>query len=147
VKTITVSNALYGAIWLRATEDDKSEEDILGRLLQSTERSPSRITESIVESPRNQPGFFDVRSGVRFPQGFRIYRTFKGEDYTATASDGQWSLSGHLTPYDSVAALSAAIGAPTENAWFGWRYDGKDGKPQFINELRSPDVIKRRRIS
>ena len=143
MKTIEVSNALYGAIWSRATEDDRSEEDILRRLLQEADHPV--MVEPPGSSLFDEPGFLDARFGVRFKQGFKIFRTYKGKDYSAVASGGRWHLEGDLRPHESLAALSAAIGAGTENAWFGWRYiNPATNKAEFISALRNPDLIQSR---
>jgi hypothetical protein len=147
MKTIEISNSLYGAIWSRATEDDKTEEDILTRLLGETASAVPRTTKpSLNFSPREreQIGFIDKRFGIKFPQGLRIFRTYKGQDYRATASNGRWDLEGHMVAFDSLNALSAAVGAKTENAWFGWRYIGEDGLAHFVDELRQPKGVKPR---
>jgi hypothetical protein len=147
MKTIPVSNALYGAIWSRATEDDKSEEDILWRILRVQGEPAAALVpfQTYYPNPNEQTGFIDSRFGVRFPQGFKIFRTYKGQDYRATASNGRWDLEGHVTPYESLAALSAAVGAKTENAWTGWRYMDEKGQAHFVDELRNPSTVKPRK--
>lgn len=141
MKTIEISNALFGALWARATEDDKSEEDILRRLLSFP--SPDQLV--AMPGPSGLPdGFIDGRSGVKFPQGFQVFRVYKGQRYSARASNGKWDLEGHAKPYDSLAALSVAIGAKTESAWSNWRYMAKDGMPHIISDLRDKSVIRER---
>jgi hypothetical protein len=58
--------------------------------------------------------------------------------------NGQWHLDGFPAPYDSLAALSGAIGAKTENAWTGWRYRDQEGGEHFIDDLRAPGSVRRR---
>jgi hypothetical protein len=147
MKILSVSNALYGTIWSHATEQDKSEEDILWRLLQiHAQPQPAPVpAKTFFPAEREQVGYIDPRFGVRFPQGFKIFRTYKGSDYKATASNGRWDLEGHLTPFESLAALSAFIGAKTENAWMGWRFIDEAGEAHFVDDLRNPDAVKQRK--
>jgi|SRR6185312_4657567 len=86
-------------------------------------------------------GVYDARSGLHFPQGFIIFRTYKGQDYRATASDGEWHLEGHLPSYPTLSALSSAIGAKTENAWLGWRFIANDGQAKFVAVLREGEQM------
>jgi len=131
---VQISNALYGAIWGKATEQDDSVEDILRRLL------------GLPKGPSESPGigFYDRRNSVRFAEGFKIFRNYKGIDHFAIAHSGRWYLDGKSRPYSSLAALSEEIGAKTENAWFGWRYEDEDGKVYFISNLRDPKLIRER---
>ncbi len=133
MKQIAISNALYGALWTRATEADKTEEDILRRLLNPSSPATAPVTAPTVPAPlpalgNHQPiGFFDPRSGLKFPEGFTVFRTYKGSDFRAEAKGGKWRLMGHPEPFGSLAAMSDHIGAKTENAWMGWRYTRPDG--------------------
>lgn len=142
MKTISISNTLYGLLWAHSVESDKSEEDILRRLL--TLHHKSAAIQPTIQAPmESTPGFTDSRSGTVFPQGFKIFRTYKGKRYSATASQGKWDLEGHLIAYGSLSALSAAVGAKTENAWLGWKFE-RDGVARLINELRDPASIQQR---
>ncbi|MDR3644145.1 MAG: hypothetical protein P4M02_03620 [Clostridia bacterium] len=148
MKTITISNSLYGALWSCAKEDDQSEEDILRRLLAADKARPNaKFFGEMVQLPASVStqdggkGYYDRRFGVYFPPGFEVFRTYKGKDFRAYVSDGKWQLEGHMVPLDTLSALSAKIGAQTENAWMGWRYKAKDGSQPFISELRDPSKI------
>jgi hypothetical protein len=155
MKTIQVSNPLYGAIWSRSVEGDKSEEDILRRLLGLPSMiSPSAAPLAAAPQPPPPPppsstpaesskGFVDRRNNLLFPNGFRIFRNFKGQDHEARVVNGKWQLDGGDS-YDSINALSRAIGAETESAWHGWRYKKQDGTEPLINDLRKPELIRRR---
>jgi len=131
MKSISISNSLFAAIWARATEDDSSEEDILRRLLSV----PSPETRKETGNSKHSAGLVDTRSGVTFPEGFKVFRNYKGTRYEAVVQDGQWYLNGNDEPVKSLNALSAAIGATTESAWKGWRFE-RDGEVHSVNVLR-----------
>lgn len=142
MKTISISNAAYGRLWMAATEDEESEEDIILRLLDMAGNLDAANT---ALSQRTEPvGFVDSRFGVRFPENFEIFRNYKGTDYRARASGGKWHLDGHNQLFESLSALSSAIGAQTENAWLGWKYID-DGKIRAIANMRPPSSVKTRR--
>jgi hypothetical protein len=131
MKSISISNSLFAALWARATEDDSTEEDILRRLLSVPSPEPHREP----KSSKQAGGLLDTRSGVTFPEGFKVFRNYKGTRYEAVVQDGQWYLSGNDEPIKSLNALSAAIGATTESAWNGWRFE-RDGEVHPVNVLR-----------
>lgn len=126
MRTISLDDATYAALWSRWQEGDDGEVGIIKRLLGLPSKKASAAS--------SVPGFVDKRSGVQFPQGFEIFRTFKGTVFRAVAEGGVWRLpDGRTAP--SLNSLSAMIGAPTENAWMGWRYyDNR--KVQLIDVLR-----------
>lgn len=143
MKQISVSNKVFGLIWSRATETDESEDDILLRLLSRAASPPPAAAATVTRVPPTGAGsgVYDARSGLHFPQGFTIFRTYKGQDYKAAAIDGAWHLEGHLQPYVTLSALSSAIGAKTENAWLGWRFMANDGQAKFVAVLREGEQM------
>jgi hypothetical protein len=155
MKTISIPNSIYAAIWARATEDDETEADVLRRILGMSEgsthevRGPSRLASlpslSSVKSENllSRGDLIDARSGVIFPEGFRVFRVYKGKPHEAIVQGGNWHLDGSPKPIRSLNVLSAAIGAKTENAWTGWRFE-RQGRIEFINALRDRDSIHRR---
>lgn len=120
-------------------DGEETENDILARILSSN----SSKQEKYRESESAPDGFRDSRSGVHFPEGFEIFRRFKGADVRAVASGGAWVLKSSGAAHGSLNALSRAIGAGIENAWMGWHYL-KDGKRQPTSTLRTPDAVRRR---
>jgi hypothetical protein len=82
-------------------------------------------------------GFSDYRFGVEVPEGFEIFRTFKGTEYRAAAMDGKWLLKNTGDVYASLNQLSSAIGG-IENAWHRWYFLDKNGKRQLVDKLRKP---------
>jgi hypothetical protein len=133
MKTINIANSTYGALWLRAVESDKTEDDILRRLLGIDGDAEFHAGQEV--------GFHDTRFDVIFSEGFRIYRTYKGDDFEAIATKGKWRLNGKF--YDSLNKLNGAVGASTENAWISWFFD-RDGIKTPISDLREPKLIVRR---
>src|SRR3954468_24687999 len=99
MKTIKVSNAVYGALWLKARESDTSEDDVLRRLLDIKGSDEPLLEQAEIKVV---PGFIDRRFGVIFPEGFQIFRNYKGKEYFATATDGSWRLDGHPSGYSSL---------------------------------------------
>ncbi len=137
MRTIQVSEGTYAAIWSKWQEGDGSEEDIIRRYF-----LPGHKT-SALPKELNGKGFRDDRYGVEFPEGFEIFRTYKGREYRATVKDGLWYRADINRVVASLNALSAQIGARTENAWMGWHYkDGERTRP--IADLRDQSRVRRR---
>ncbi len=142
MKQIAVSADVFARIWAERQNGEDSENDILARILPSAAaqekgREPGNLTESLDDGVR------DVRSGTHFPEGFEIFRRFKGTDARAIASGGAWVLRASGARYASLNALSRGIGAGTENAWVNWHYlDGAQRQPLTV--LRDPASISRR---
>jgi hypothetical protein len=140
MRNIQLSDSTYAALWSKWQDGDQGEEGILRRVLGlKPEQKATEGTQSL-----SQPqGYTDPRSGVFFPEGFEIFRVFKGKELRARVEGRMWRnlSSDRLAP--SLNTLSAQIGAPTENAWMGWRYSD-NGKERLISELRDPARIHRR---
>jgi hypothetical protein len=134
MRTLEVGESTYAAIWAAWKEGDDGEEGVIRRLL------GLKISGS--NGDRKKTGFRDKRYGVEFPEGFRIFRTFKGKDYWAIAQNGVWVRENNRH-VPSLNQLSAQIGAPTENAWTGWHYDTGEGVAP-IATLRDPARVRRR---
>lgn len=148
MKQIQVSNATYGLLWSLATEADRSEEDVLRRVLSqrvkaihATSQQTALPFPAASAGPQQAGGLYDRRSGVRFPEGFRIYRNYKGHDHEAKVVNGAWRLDEWPTAFDSLSKLNHQIGAKTENVWVSWNYDDERGVARKITELRDPSKI------
>lgn len=138
MKQITVSIGVFSRIWALRQSDEGSENDILARVL----AEPPKIEKD--RDPGDlDDGVRDVRSGTHFPEGFEIFRRFKGADLRATASGGVWVLKRDGATYGSLNELSRGVGAGPENAWVGW-HALIDGKRQPLSVLRTPESISRR---
>lgn len=146
MKTIEVSNATFGLIWSRALESDQSEEDILTRILNSSAQSEMRSAPSFLSPPEvygsapEAPGFTDARYSVNFPEGTRIFRTYKGKRHEAQVIAGLWFLDGGDAAFNTLNMLNKAIGATTENVWVSWSIE-RSGKIMKISDLRDPTLI------
>ena len=100
------------------------------------------------DGPENTGGFIDATYGIHFPEGFEIFRTYKGRPYAARAAGGRWLLDGDIDTggrtYDSLNQLSQAIIDGNENAWMFWFFHGPDGTKKRIAELRDPALVQKR---
>jgi hypothetical protein len=148
MRKIEITNGTYALVWALAIEQDQSEEDILRRVLAEAGVRRNALIGAAQEEHAHEPdGFVDQRFGVYFKPGFCVFRTYKGQNHRASVIKGKWYLDQDPTAYTSLSALSAAIGAHTENAWVGWRYIAEDGKQHLISDLRDPSIIRTRRGS
>jgi len=95
-------------------------------------------------STERPTGFRDVRYGVEVPEGFEIFRTFRGTDYRTKATGGKWLLMSTGDTHASLNELSRAIGANSENAWVNWFYSDAKGERIAINTLRDESKIVQR---
>lgn len=128
MKTIGVSTGVFAAIWAQRKTGEETEDAILRRILKV--------------DPANEPaqfgaqGFKDERNGVEFPEGFEIFRTYKGKEYRAEATRGRWFLRNNHTAYLSLHKLSSAVVSGNENSWQNWKYLTHDGTEAFIDRMR-----------
>ncbi len=67
-------------------EGDDGEEGIIRKLLQ-LKNKPATMD---VAAEGQGKGFRDARFGVFFPEGFKIFRVFKGRELKAVVRDGLW---------------------------------------------------------
>ncbi len=129
-RSIPISTDVYAAIWRAQQPGEETEEDILRRVLGVPSKqtppptSPSRI------------GFSDPRFNIALPEGFEIFRTYKGTEYRAKAVDGKWLLMSTGDMHPSLNQLSRAVSGNVENAWNNWYYLDKNGKRQLVDKLR-----------
>lgn len=134
MRNINVSTAVYAAIWAKRIEGEETEDEILTRVLGVTP-SGSLAAQS---HPGGGHGVIDGRSGVHFPEGFRIFRTYKGRDYAAVATGGQWLREDNNVLYPSLNQVNASIAASAENVWNGtWKFRDAKGAIRPIADLRS----------
>jgi len=123
---------------LRALAGGRGADDVLRLLLGLPDAAAADGTGA------DAPGFEDATYGVRFPQGFEIFRAYKGRAFRARAEAGRWRLDADGNTYDSLNQLSQAVIDGNENAWMFWHYRGADGRPRRIAELRDPAKVQRR---
>ena len=147
MRTIEVSTDVFARIWALREAGEESEDAILRRLLQSQPRHellPQPPTPAATVDEPASTGFRDRRHDVNFPEGFEIYRYYKGARYQAVASGERWLLENNGQPYESLAKLSRAVGSWPENSWANWLYRDRDGRERPISEMRDPYKISRR---
>jgi hypothetical protein len=132
MKTIEASTDVYAAIWAARQAGEETEDAILRRLL----KVPN--SETRVAAPATTTiGFREPRFDVTLPEGFEIFRNYKGTEYRARAINGKWVLVGTGKEFDSLNKLSRATSGNIENAWRNWNFMGKDGKRHKIEGLRN----------
>lgn len=137
MRSILVSTDVFACIWSLRRLGEDTEDAILARVLGCV--SNNQITASTTSSPR--AGLLDSRSGVFFPEGFEVFRTYLGVEYGARVTKGKWVLANDGRAFQSLNELSRAIGAKTENAWLSWLYLNDRGVRHSVSELRDPSVI------
>jgi hypothetical protein len=133
MRSLTVSTDVYASIWAARQPGEDSEDSVLRRLLK-VPPPPTKSTNG--RSPSDKIGFRDPRFGIELPEGFEIFRTYRGTEYRAKATGGKWQLLSTGSSYPSLNQLSRAIGTSVENAWQNWYYTGTDGKRQLVTNLR-----------
>jgi len=134
MRQISISTDVFALIWASRADGEESEDDILRRLLS---RSSLPVG---VGAPLPSVGFSDPRYGVSLPEGFRIFRNYKGTRFEAAARGGEWWIDGCEGSLRSLNELSRAIGAGSENAWLNWFYLDEDGTRSPIARLRRVGV-------
>jgi hypothetical protein len=142
MRFIVVSTEVFGQIWSLRSPGEETEDAILRRVLPG--RNDPEAPEVLTSLAPH--GVVDRRNGVRFPEGFEIFRTYLGKDYQARASGGAWVLQSDGQTYTSLNELSRAIGTKGENAWVNWLFLGSDGNRKPVSDLRDRSRIGRRKI-
>ena len=134
-RTLSVSTAVFAAIWAERREGEETEDAILRRLLKcgsNNETVPREVSPAGAGT-----GVYDVRNSVHFEEGFEIFRSYKGREYRATASGGSWLRRDNDQRYPTLNQLNASIAAGAENVWNGnWKFRRSDGVARSISELR-----------
>jgi hypothetical protein len=140
MRTIEVSTDVFAALWASRRDDEHSEEEILRRVLKlkPAEKPPAPQKKSKV-------GFADPRNGLQFPEGFEVFRNYKGTTYRARATEGEWVRLDNEHPFSSLNSLNQSIGAKFQNAWRSW-YCMHEGKKKLLHDLRKEENIKRRSL-
>lgn len=141
MRTISVSTDVFASIWADRQAGEECENDILRRW-GSVPKPQETEDEVAAGEPR---GFRDPRYGFEVPEGFLIYRTYKGQDYKAEATRGHWKRLDTGQHFSSLNALSnSIIESPPENAWDNWLCV-ENGKEVAVGELRDQTRVRRRR--
>lgn len=135
MRNIQVSTDVFQAIWSARKQGQDSEDAILRGVFGLESAKPER--DMIVTV-----GFHDPRYGVEIPQGFEIFRSFKGKTYRAQAIQGFWVLNG--TGYPTLNELNKSLGGGAENAWKAWSYQDDKNRRRPLSDLRDQASIVRR---
>jgi hypothetical protein len=134
---LTVSDEIMDQLRALCLNGGQSEDYVLRHLLGCPPKA----------APDGNGDFIDATYGVRFAEGSRIFRTYKGRPYSAQVSNGRWVLDGDAGPagtYNSLNQLSQGIIDGNENAWMFWFRQTPGGQPRRIAELRDPALVQRR---
>ncbi|MEO0499725.1 MAG: hypothetical protein AAF205_04095 [Pseudomonadota bacterium] len=131
-----MSTDTFAAIWAARENEETNENDILERILGCA--SSGRERRSVAQTEGSAGiGFDDRRNNVRFPEGFTVFRNYKGNRYEAVASDGRWHRKDTGKSFASLNQLSLSITDVSENVWVNWSYRNKNGHVNMISALRS----------
>ena len=140
MRTITISTDVFAKIWAIRHKGEGTEDEVLRRVLE-VPTAPDTSSGAEPSAPMAEGGFRDPKSGVYFPEGFEIFRTYKGTEYRARATPGQWLLLNNNQRYPSLHKLSRAVVEGQENSWMNWKFDDGTGKPALIDKLRDPSKV------
>lgn len=129
-RTIEVETDVYAAIWADRKPGEDTEDEILARKygVRRLKVQPVALSDRV--------GWADPRHGVELKEGQQIFRTYKGREYRATATDGYLVRTDNNVKYNSLNQLSRSIHDNVENAWNNWYVALKDGQRQLITGLR-----------
>ncbi len=139
MQRLTVSDEVFSRLRALSQSAELSEDHILRHLLDG---APETATGN--HPNRKAEDFEDATYGIIFPEGFEIFRIYKGRPYTARVVRGRWQLDGDARPYDSLNQLSQAVIDGNENAWMFWFTRRPDGTGKRIAELRDPALVQKR---
>ena len=133
MKNVVLETDTYAAVWADRRPGEETEDAIIRRKFGVKpalveKRTPAKI------------GFSDYRFGIELPEGFEIFRTYKGTEYRAKAINGKWLLLSTGETYPSLNQLSRAVSSNVENAWNNWYFKGASGGRRLITEMRKPQV-------
>jgi hypothetical protein len=133
MRTLEVSIDVYAAIWQRRAPGENNEDEILRRVLNVV---PVDVDDEL-PGLQKTVGFKDARFNIELPEGFEIFRVYKGLEYRAKASQGQWRLLSTGKSYPTLNQLSRAVSGNVENAWRNWYFMGRDSQRHLIEGVRS----------
>lgn len=136
-RTINISTDVFAAIWANRQDGEETENAVLQRLLGCGSQRNGAQAEPSEPFNGDGRGVYDTRNDVHFPEGFRVFRTYKRREYAAVARDGYWVREDDGRSFETLNQLNASIAAGAENVWNGnWKYRADDGSIRPISELR-----------
>ncbi len=146
MRSILVGLNVYAAIWARRQAGEDSEHKILERVLGCVPDERPAMRDEPLQKARLAMGFHDSRHSVHFSEGFEIFRRYRGTDYRAFATEGEWKLANDGRRFRSLNDLSRGLGAISENAWVNWFYRNERGERCPVARLRDERTVNRRRM-
>ena len=129
MRTIKISTEVFAKIWSCREDDEEYEDDILRRIL-GCSKSKTEVDDEY------EVGYRDPRFNVFFPKGIEIFRNYKGVEYRAEATHGQWLLKNTGELLSSLNQLTNAVSDGNENAWVSWKFVTRTGEVKKISYLR-----------
>jgi hypothetical protein len=142
-KQIDVETDVFAGIWAQHQPGEQDESAILRRIL----KIPPIAAAPVKSSPSGTVGITDPRFDIKLPEGFEIFRIYKGVEHRAKAIDDGWLLASNGKTYPSINQLSRAVSGNVENAWRNWYFMGSDGKRYLVEKLRNDIVPNVRRLA
>lgn len=134
MRQINISTDTFAGIWAARRPGEESEDAILRRILGV---KAGRQSEPALPTSDRIGGVVDARNGVSFPEGFKIFRHYKGREYEAEARQGAWVRLDDDRRFPTLNQLNASIAAGAENVWNGnWKFRDQDGRIKSIATLR-----------
>ena len=131
-RTVTLSTAVFAAIWAERRDGEETEDAILRRLLGCGGGAQANGAHG-----EREGGVYDARNDVHFPEGFEIFRNYKRREYKATARRGAWVREDTGKPFPTLNRLNESIASGNENVWNGsWKYRTPEGSFRSIDSLR-----------
>ena len=138
MRHIVISMDVFAALWAGRKPGEDSENAILERLLGLPKGPPVASFGDHRQGGGGRPtdgSIYNQMFDVHFPRGFEIFRTYKGQNYSAVVREGRWVMGARS--YPSLFALSMAIIESRENPWLHWKYRDANGRVATISNLRN----------
>ncbi len=133
MKNVALETDTYAAVWADRRPGEETEDAIIRRKF--------GVKSALMEKQApTKIGFSDYRFGIELPEGFEIFRTYKGTEYRAKAINGRWLLLSTGETYPSLNQLSRAVSGNVENAWNNWYFKSSSGERRLLTEKRKPQV-------
>jgi hypothetical protein len=132
MRAINITTDVYAAIWAARQPGEDTENDVLARLLNACSPAARAISPAA-----DRVGFRDSRFDMTLPEGFEIFRNYKGTEYRAKAIGGRWVRQDTGVSYPTLNQLSLATSGNTENAWRNWYFADRDGHRHLVEKLRN----------
>ena len=137
-RTIEISTDVYAAIWRARKDGEETENDVLERLFNCRKTDAFQFFAIEEGSQLSVNGYFDNRNNVHFPEGFFVFRNYKGTLFNAMATKGQWQRMDTGQLFVSLNKLNESIVSGNENIWNGnWQYLDENGNRSSIDALRN----------